>query len=421
MSASAAFGEALDALGIWWPRGDGDALRDTARSWVAMADFIDDIASVLDAAATNVADTHHGRAASSFAAMWATWRSDHGHLGVVAADCRRLAAALGDFATDIDVADRRIVQLLEQALAASVVAPPVSGWRPGPPFAIDATCRQWLHDGAEVVRAEFEHRTARCRQHVGEVRERVVRPPGSRGAIGPGANSVLDPDAISWPDPGRPRDLGFLLSGIVDLGAGQGNLLRPPPIGVTPIDVTPIEPLPPDVGVRPPAAPSGGGITINITGNDNTVTIGAASSPDRFTIPDVVAPPPLAALDAIEPLADVELLDADSTDIGGGGGGLGAGGLGGGGFGAGGGFGGGLPASGFDAGALDLGAVPDQVPPTIPIDVTPAVPVAAAAGGAAAAAAASKNRPFLPFMPMGGGGMTGDEGAEPKRRRTTRR
>ena len=385
-----------------------------------MADFIDDIASVLDAAATNVADTHHGRAASSFAAMWATWRSDEGHLGVVAADCRRLAAALDDFATDIDVADRRIVQLLEQALAASVVAPPVSGWRPGPPFVVDATCRQWLYDGAEVVRAEFEHRTARCRQHFGEVRERVVREPGSRGAIRPGANSVLDPDAISWPDPGRPRDLGFLLSGVVDLGAGQGNLLRPPPIDVPPIDVTPIEPLPPEVGVRPPAAPFGGGITINITGNDNTVTIGAASSPDRFTIPDVVAPPPLAALDALEPIADVELLDTagtDSTDIGGaGGGGLG----GGGGFG-GGGFGGGSLASGFDAGALDLGAVPDRVPTTIPIDGTTAGPVAAAAGGAAAAAAASKNRPFLPFMPMGGGGMTGDEGAEPKRRRTTRR
>lgn len=394
MSAAAVFAAELDALGIWWPRGDGDALREAARTWSAVADELEASAFVLETVAACVADAHHGAAAVRFATQWSAWTGPDGHLQATVTDCRRLAAALADFGTDVDVADRAVLLLAEQALAemARALTPDmVQAW-------ID-----WLIEGSDGVRADLATRAVTCTTALAACTERRPATPDASLPV------ELDPARIAWPDMGVPTDRSAVGTTPVDLGAGPGELpseLLPPVVEppvvepVPPVDVRPGPVTPDPITPYPPSSylPSAGGPTIVIVGNSGTITIdieapATAALPLSYepaplldAVPDAV--PSFAAFDpapAWEPPAPVE-----------------------------------LPAV-----LLPESAPFERPPEPVPVSVTPPGSGAVATAGVAAAAtaatavvaeAAKKNNGFMPFMPMGGGASSGDEGPEPRRR-----
>ena len=453
MSTSAAFGDQLDALGIWWPRGDGDALRELAAIWTATAELVDDVAVVLDAAAVSVADNHHGEAGTAFSELWQHWSGPNGHLPVTSADCRTLAASLEDFATDIDVADRQIVHFFEQATSVLESGVPVTA-------ETNAAWVAWMHDCSTVVRGELERHATQHACLLGELGSGPApMVPDAMANAGSGRTDrveLVDPRSVSWVGPGTPKDLSSLLTDPVDFGSGQGEprspFLPPAPIGRPGPGIGETTPVPPDVGDGAGGVAMGAGgagaTTINVYGDGNTVNVtpfapgggapigGSGDRPPDF-VPGVVDGLPA---DDSGPFAADRLGGGGSgIDVGGGGDGSG-GGFGGGGLGGGGGFGG-IPSSGSFGGdlgiapptdfvppvgtGLDVGFDPatagaSTIPPTIPIDVSrPAASVATAA----AAGSTSGRTPMMPFMPMGGGGGggAGDDGNEPRRRRTFNR
>ena len=404
MSASAAFGEQLDSLGVWWPRGDGDAVRDLATGWTQLADLVEDIATVLDAVARSVTENYRGTAADRFIELWQHWTGERGHLATTVADCRRVATAAADFAGDIDLADRTLVRLVEEALAGLTQLTPER--------------LRWLQDCASTVAGDLSARVdVRCHEL------HQVRPIGDVRAPADIDRTAIDPAAISWPDLGEPLDLAHLTTTVVDFGAGQGVLPSAlvPPGPTSPSTLLPTDPLT-DVGVLP----SGAGITINAPGA--TINIGMPAA--DVTVPSLAPMPQSPA----EPTPEV--LPRPPAAIGGGAGAGGSGSSGG----FGGGSGGGIsfeppvvPDFGTDLPALTL---PEVTPPLTPL--TPLTPIAVdppsaaapspglfgfgAAGAAAALAAKSAaggaggRAPFFPFMPMAGGGSSGDDSPEPKRR-----
>ncbi len=417
MSSSAAFGEELDALGIWWPRGDGDALREVAAIWTSMADLIDDVAMVLDAAAKSAIENYRGDAAGRFADLWQNWSGTTGYLAVTVADCRRLAAALTDFGTDVDVADRALVQLIEEALAANGL---------GTTSGMLDMWLMWLRDSAGVLGADLAVRAGRSIDLLAAVepsQQPNLPTVSNPAAIDP---AVIQPDKIQWPDPGTPGDLSSLATTDVDFGAGQGRLPVVTAPGTTPSSPLPSTPAPlPGIGEPAP-------VTIVINGNGNTVTVGATMPSAFNTIPDPVPAmtrlAPLSSADSLpaiahlaklpEPPPPLDAAPAAGDLLGGGGGSAFSG-------------GGALPS--FDLPAIDstlpvLPSLPDVAPlasaAPVPITIRPpgvagaSIGAAAAAGiGAVAAKAGGSKTPFFPMMPMGGGaGSGGDDGQEPKRR-----
>jgi hypothetical protein len=410
MSSSAVFGDELDALDIWWPRGDGDALREAAATWTSMADLLDDVAMVLDAAAKSAIENYRGDAANRFGDLWTNWSGSTGYLASTVADCRRLVAALTDFGTDVDVADRALVQLIEEALAANGL---------GTTSGMLDMWLMWLRDSAGVLGADLALRADRSTDLLASVepsQQPSVSTVSTPAVIDP---AVIQPDKINWPDPGTPGDLSGLATTDVDFGAGQGRL----PVVTTPGDV-PSSPLPttptPLSGIGQPAP-----VTIVINGDGNTVTVGATMPSAFNTIPDPVpamtALPPLP-LDPLPPLPDplppLDLAPMTADPIGGGAGSAFSG-------------GGALPS--FDLPPIDstlpsLPVMPEIAPlvsaAPVPITIRPpglagaSIGAAAAAGvGAVAAKTGGSKTPFFPMMPMGGGaGSGGDDGQEPKRR-----
>jgi hypothetical protein len=415
MSSSAVFGDELDALGIWWPRGDGDALREAAATWTSMADLLDDVAMVLDAASKSAIENYRGDAANRFGELWTHWSGATGYLGITVADCRRLAAALTDFGTDVDVADRALVQLIEEALAANGL---------GSTSGMVDMWLNWLRDSAGVVGTDLALRADRSTDLLASVEP--VQQPNAPTVNNPAPidPAVIQPDKITWPDPGTPGDLSSLATTDVDFGAGQGRL----PVVITPGTTAPgTTPLPSTPLPAAPAPLSGFGqsapVTVVINGNGNTVNVGATMPSAFNTIPDPV-PAMTLALDPLPPLSDPppSLDPVPATDFLGGGGGSGFSG------------GGALPS--FDLPPIDstlsalptLPALPEIAPlvsaAPVPITIRPpglagaSIGAAAAAGiGAVAAKARGSKTPFFPMMPMGGGaGSGGDDGQEPKRR-----
>ena len=417
MSATKTFGEQLDALGIWWPWGDGDALREAAATWTAMAELLADITTVLDAAARSVVEHHHGDAANRFGELWQHWSSDGGYFATTVADCRRLAAALNGFGTDVDVADRTLAHFVEEALEATA-----SAIAPG---AIDVWMT-WLHDVATGISQDLSSRAAHHADPLGNIQPtRQPRLPTDPGHV------AIDPTRITWPDPGKPIDLTNLTTTVVDFGAGQGTLppaLMPPVKGPDPIvtglanPVTngPIGATPPTIAPVPGAgAPAttnivvnGNGTTINVdvrtaTGVNPGVSVPAPMPPmpPSPTVPDIVPPttsapsPYSASNDWMSALNGIGASDVS------------------------------IPAP-AEVPAISLPAPLSDVvtarPASIPITVDPppataaAASVAVAATGVAAKVTSGSAKPFLPFMPMGSGGASGDEGVEPKRRITRR-
>lgn len=413
MSATRTFGDQLDALGVWWPRGDGDGMRELASGWHQLAELIDDIAAVLERAAGTVTEHHRGEAARRFAEHWQRWAGPDGYLAATAADCRRLAAATTDFGGDIDAADRTILRLVEEAIEHLGL----TGGQQSPVHV------DWLRDCARVVGEDLDARARRRCGHLDSVGDLTPHAPSD---IDP---STITPGAIDWPELGTPVDLTHVATTPVDFGAGQGVLPRDL-VGIDPGNDDPRDIDTGSGGLNGLNGLGGlgglGGAGIVINAPNATINIhDAGVSPDVLGDPlGVTHPEPVA--DPLTPPPGAG--GAGGAGTGGGpGGGAGVGDLGslgslgslgggsGGGFGGGGGFATGLPDL-PDAG-LDLEA------PPVAIDPPPAATIPAAAGlvgaGALAAKAAGKsgaNRmPFMPFMPMTGASGE-DEREEPKRR-----
>jgi hypothetical protein len=456
VSAVGVFGEQLDGLGIWWPRGDGDAVRMVATAWEEMATFLDELLVVLDATSAMIATHYQGEAAGRYSALWAKWSGDHGYLAVTAADCRRLAASLNDFSTDIDTADRTLAMLVNEAFTAiaSALTPEIAqAWL------------DWLHQGASSVSNDLGDRAD---VRATPLRDITTWTPSSATAPDRTApdRSTIDPARISWPDPGRPGDLSAIATTPVDFGAGQGRLPwtmnptqplpaypggpdeyvgRPvPPDGVepgaqpdvdpclanptVPTDTEPVAPLPPTMPppiacVPPPGVPLPGVSPTDLTALptvDEELVDATLEEPTDDSLLDEVVPELVA--DDLDPTELDEVVDPLAGAMGGAGGGFGGGG-------------------GFDLGSLGGGGsisvppLPDM--PTFeptglsaltPIEVQPpsldgsdTMAMAAGAAGvtglaAKAASGTSGKAPFFPMMPMAGGGATGDERPEPRRR-----
>ncbi|MFV0307258.1 MAG: hypothetical protein ACK5OX_05910 [Desertimonas sp.] len=205
MSATRAFGDQLDALGVWWPRGDGDALRQHAIAWRELADFLEDVSTVLDGSARLVVENHRGDAARRFGEHWTRWQGVDGYLGRTVADCRRLAAAADDFGGDIDTADRTLVHLVTEALAR-----------------LDEPTTAWLRECADILGEDLAGRAAaRCRGLDAVADLEVVEPDATTAPVD---RAAIDPTAISWSDLGDPGDYRSLATTAVDFGAGEGAL-----------------------------------------------------------------------------------------------------------------------------------------------------------------------------------------------------
>jgi hypothetical protein len=433
MSASRAFGDALDARGIWWPRGDGDALRELALAWKVTAEVVEDLEAVLDQCARATMENYHGAASDRFAGHWNKWSGDRGYLSSTVADIRRLVAALTDFGTDIDVADRTLARLVEQA---------VDETQRTPTPANTEVWMAWLHDCSAAIRSNLDAAATRCGDGLSPIVE--AQPP----RVTEVQLAAIHASEITWPDMGIPSDLSAIATGSVDFGAGQGRL---------PVELDPSTPVPPTIPAIPsPVAPPP--TTIVVVGDGNTVTVTPPPSPPPTpfvpvpplsplpslpplvatplpTLPGVSTPPVIPPADAVPPAVtkppfgrvpekgvDVPLptdrrVPDDAP-------GLGSGGAGGGGFSG----GGSLPSFEPYVPTIDpISPLPPldttALPTPVPASSLPAASAAVAATGVAATAAAAgksaSNKGFFPMMPMAGGG-SGDESPEPKRRSARR-
>lgn len=231
MRRSSTISAELDRRGIWYPRGEGDRLRAVAQCWRDLADFIEELTPVLNAAAARVTENYTGESASRFAEAWQRWALDPGYLAQTVDDCRRLAAAAADFGGDIDAADETLLRLLEEALDYEHRALAV-GADPG-------VANEWL---ARCAVGLADDLGARADRHDVHIDCTLPRRPGPD-------LSNIDPDAIDWPDPGDPSDLSILGNTVVDFGAGQGDLgewdpgewVDDPPVDGPPVDESPTD------------------------------------------------------------------------------------------------------------------------------------------------------------------------------------
>jgi len=418
---SAAFADQLDALGIWWPRGDGDAMREAARAWTSIADVLDEATEALDAAVLAAAEDYRGQAATELTELWAEWSGADGHLLATAGDCRRLAVSLTDFGGDIDLAHSTLVRLIEDVLGGSGVV------------TSDDELEQ-IRDGADRIGHDLTRRADARGSGLGSVRTQQPRTPADRTAI--------DPERVAWTDPGDPGDLTFLVTGSVDLGAGEGTVATLLPGLIDNADLTGdtadpdgvergYSPFGPTVCCHPPtdtgaATDSGRGLdsggaefgSLAGRGADDSAAAVAGAAAIRLPIPDA-------------PAAGQH--DQAKIDLGGGYGG--GGGLG---HGAGGGVDLPDPFDGLDdllhdplvdpavdpsaPTAVDFGHVAGVVAPVAAATAIPAAAVlgsGSSAGASTAAAAVGRSSggrmPFIPMMPMMGSG--GEDGAEPTRRK----
>ena len=306
MGRSAAFREHLDVRGVWFPAGDGDALRDAASGWFQTAEFLDDIAAVLVAAATNITDNYRGEAAERFVELWARWCGDDGYLAATVRACRQLAATLEDFGGDVDRADATLLGLVEEALDLRLQA----AEQPAVDLhAADRAIDEWLRDAAGQVAAGLDRQVANRVTALGDV------------AKLPDELAPIDPSRVDWVTPGDVTDLTHLATATVDFGAGPGSHRGAPIDTVFPdelADAAALADRGPQEGGAPLELPddwagAGGGDWAGAGGGGG---YGAGSG---FDMPEFDLPaheqPDLPAFEA--PDVDPSAFDADPTIVGG--------------------------------------------------------------------------------------------------------
>lgn len=404
MRQTAPFADQLDALGIWWPRGDGDAMRAAAGAWTAIGEVLAEITDSLDDVQTSVSEGYRGPAADALRDLWAAWSGPDGHLPSTAADCRRLAAALTDFGGDIDAAHTTLVRLIETVLDAGG----------GVDGLVDGDDIEYLRTGADEVGAVLSKRASVRGRPLDDIAAVHSRTPADRSAI--------DTANVSWVDPGSPDDLTFLVGESVDFGAGEGAVAGLLPGLIAPIggvgDGGNLPSTPGPWAGRPGGSPSGPSVACP-TPEPPGARPGDLGDDARHLDDDPGDSSDGALDNAVDAATPITLESPIGAGIGGGGGGGGFGG------GSGGGFSGGFDLGGaFDAlpdgaalGAVPLAAGAAAIPISVARPPTPAPPSPMTSPSAmpASGSGSGSRMPFMPMMPMSGGG--GEDGTEPKRRR----
>ncbi|MFH8679520.1 hypothetical protein [Streptomyces lydicus] len=110
-----------DLTGMWWPEGDEDKLRESARAWRNFAEDVKDITAATHKSAQDVIDNNKGQSIEAFASFWRKYHGgDKGYLDDIAEAARDMAKALDKFADQIAEAKKKIEHELEIAGAVLV-------------------------------------------------------------------------------------------------------------------------------------------------------------------------------------------------------------------------------------------------------------------------------------------------------------
>ncbi|MEU3190852.1 DUF6531 domain-containing protein [Streptomyces sp. NPDC006992] len=94
----------LDTMGLHWPDGDPEKLRDAAKAWRTFAGTVDDVRTATNHSARSVIDVNSGEAVDAFDKFWSRYvgKGEKGWLRDLPKSARHMAEALDDLADEID-------------------------------------------------------------------------------------------------------------------------------------------------------------------------------------------------------------------------------------------------------------------------------------------------------------------------------
>ncbi|WP_240467767.1 DUF6531 domain-containing protein [Streptomyces albus] len=111
----------LEKMGLHWPDGDPDKLREAAKAWRAFAKTCDEVKRETDHRARTLIEVNSGEAVDAFEKFWSRYvgRGEKGWLKDLPKSARSMAKALDDLAEEIDNAKERL--WTEIAASATVI------------------------------------------------------------------------------------------------------------------------------------------------------------------------------------------------------------------------------------------------------------------------------------------------------------
>ncbi|XTP08754.1 DUF6531 domain-containing protein [Streptomyces albus subsp. chlorinus] len=100
----------LEKMGLHWPDGDPDKLREAAKAWRAFAKTVDEVKRETDHRARTLIELNSGEAIDAFDTFWSRYvgKGEKGWLKDLAKSARSMAKALDDLAEEIDKAVERL-------------------------------------------------------------------------------------------------------------------------------------------------------------------------------------------------------------------------------------------------------------------------------------------------------------------------
>lgn len=115
--------------GLWWPAADPAKLRAAAAAWYEVAGAIDQVIVAGDGACSRVTGANSGEAIEAFAAFWGrysagtvcTSAATGAYLTDAAVAARQLGQALSQYADAVDEARRKVMELIAEIAAATVI------------------------------------------------------------------------------------------------------------------------------------------------------------------------------------------------------------------------------------------------------------------------------------------------------------
>ena len=119
----------LEKLGLEWPDGDPDKLREAARAWRAFASDVDEVRGATNKAAQSLIGHNRGEAVETFETFWARYvgKGDKGWLRDLPEAARSMAKALEELADEVDAAVKKLWTELS-VNATVIVAGAAAAW-----------------------------------------------------------------------------------------------------------------------------------------------------------------------------------------------------------------------------------------------------------------------------------------------------
>lgn len=111
----------LEKIGLTWPDGDPDQLREAAKAWRAFAETVDDVKVATNHSARSIIDVNSGKAIDAFEKFWSRYvgEGDKGWLRDLPKSARSMAKGLDELADEIDTAMSQL--WTEISISASVI------------------------------------------------------------------------------------------------------------------------------------------------------------------------------------------------------------------------------------------------------------------------------------------------------------